>query len=52
MTSNKGQLVSVDATAGRVASKINLGGKVYVPPVVADGRLYVLTDAAKLVAFR
>ncbi|MFT5509385.1 MAG: outer membrane protein assembly factor BamB [Hyphomicrobiaceae bacterium] len=52
LTSNKGQLVSVDATAGRVASKINLGGKVYVPPVVADGRLYVLTDAAKLVAFR
>ena len=44
--------VVFDATAGTVATKINIGDKVYVPPVVAEGRLYVLTDGAKLVAFR
>ena len=52
MTSNKGQLVGVEATTGKVATKVNVGAKVYVPPIVAGGRLYVLTDDAKLVAFR
>ncbi len=52
LTSNKGALVGVDAATGRIASKMSVGKAVYVPPVVADGHLYVLTDDAKLVAFR
>jgi len=52
LTSNQGQLLGIEATVGKVAAKLNLGEKIYVPPVVAEGRLYVLTDSAKLVAFR
>lgn len=50
LTSNKGQLISVDATTGRVGEQVNLGEAVYIPPVVAQGRMFVLTDAAKLIA--
>jgi outer membrane protein assembly factor BamB len=50
LASNKGQLVSVDATTGTVGASVNLGGPVYIPPVVAQGRMFVLTDAAKLIA--
>ncbi len=50
LTSNKGQLVSVDPTTGKVGGDVNLGEPVYIPPVVAQGRMFVLTDAAKLIA--
>jgi outer membrane protein assembly factor BamB len=52
LTSSKGQLVGVEATTGRVATKLNVDSPVYVPPIVAEGRLYVLTDSAKLLAYR
>ena len=52
LASNKGILVGVDALTGTVQLKIKLGAPVYVPPVVAEGRLFVLTDDAKLIAFR
>ncbi len=50
LTSNKGQLAGVDAATGRVGSQLNLGDPVYIPPVVAQGRMFVLTDTAKLIA--
>lgn len=50
LASNKGQLVGVDAASGRVRSEQNLGGSVYVAPVVAQNRMFVLTDSAKLIA--
>ena len=50
LTSNKGQLISVDATTGKVGGQVTLGEPVYIPPVVAQGRMFVLTDAAKLIA--
>jgi outer membrane protein assembly factor BamB len=50
LASNQGALVGVDATTGRVASQQNLGTPVYVAPVVAQGRMYVLTDNARLIA--
>ncbi|MEQ1651832.1 MAG: PQQ-binding-like beta-propeller repeat protein [Hyphomicrobium sp.] len=50
LTSNKGQLVSVDAATGKVGGQVNLGEPVYIPPVVAQGRMFVLTDSAKLIA--
>ena len=51
LTSNKGQLVGVDPVAGRGMSQLNVGSPSYIAPVVAGGRMYVLTDSAKLVAF-
>ena len=51
LTSSKGQLASVEATSGKVASTQDLGSPIFVAPVVASGRMYVLTDNAKLMAF-
>lgn len=51
LTSNKGQLVGVDPATGRVTTQQSLGAPVYIAPVVASGRMYVLTDEARLVAF-
>lgn len=50
LTSNKGQLVGVEAQTGRIASQQDLGAPVYIAPVVAGGRMYVLTDKARLIA--
>lgn len=51
LTSSKGQLASVEAASGKVASTQDLGAPIYISPIVAGGRMYVLTDNAKLVAF-
>jgi hypothetical protein len=50
LASNKGQLVSVDATTGKVESTQDLGQPIYIAPVVAGGRMFVLTDKAQLIA--
>ena len=50
LVSAKGALVGVEASTGRVVSQKELGSPVYVPPVVAQGRMYILTDNAKLSA--
>jgi outer membrane protein assembly factor BamB len=51
LASGTGQLVSVDATTGRVDTTQDLGQPVYIAPIVASGRMFVLTDKAKLIAF-
>ncbi len=50
LVSSEGQLAGVDAMSGRVVSQQSLGESVFVPPVVAKRRMYVLTDKAKLIA--
>ncbi|MGI9405996.1 MAG: PQQ-binding-like beta-propeller repeat protein, partial [Hyphomicrobiaceae bacterium] len=52
LASSKGALVGVDAASGRVTSTKDLGQPVYIAPVVAGGRMYVLTDSASLIALR
>lgn len=49
LASGKGQLIGVDAVTGRVVTQTDLGGEVFIPPVVAQGRMYVLRDDATLV---
>jgi outer membrane protein assembly factor BamB len=51
LTSNKGQLVGVDAATGRLDAQLNVGAPSYIAPIVAGGRLFVMTDQAKLIAF-
>ncbi len=51
LTSSKGQLAGLEASNGRVASTQDLGSPIFIAPVVASGRLYVLTDNARLMAF-
>ena len=50
LASSKGNLVSVDAISGKVLDQRDLGDPVYIAPVVAGGRMYVLTDTATLIA--
>jgi outer membrane protein assembly factor BamB len=50
LTSAAGQLVSVEATTGKVSSTQDLGQPVYIAPIIAAGRMFVLTDKAKLMA--
>jgi outer membrane protein assembly factor BamB len=50
LASSAGQLIAVDAVSGSVSSQSDLGTPVMITPVVAEGRLYVLTDKAKLIA--
>jgi outer membrane protein assembly factor BamB len=50
LASNTGQLVGVEAATGRVASQQDIGEPVYVAPIVAQGKMFVLTDKARLIA--
>ena len=50
LASAGGKLVGVEATTGRIVTQKDLGDPVYIAPVVAQGRMYVLTDEAKLIA--
>lgn len=50
LTSSKGSLTGVDATTGKVASTQDLGTPIFIAPIVAGGRMYVLNDKAKLIA--
>ena len=45
------QLVSVSPYTGKVIARVTLGAPAYLPPVVANNALYVLTDDGKLNAF-
>ena len=50
LISSKGRLVGVEAATGKIGNTVDLGDAVYIPPVVAQGKMFVLTDSAKLIA--
>ncbi len=50
LTSAAGQLVSVEPSTGKIATTLDLGQPVYIAPIVAGNRMFVLTDKAKLIA--
>jgi outer membrane protein assembly factor BamB len=50
LASSAGLLVGVDAATGRLVTQKELGGSFYIAPIVAQGRMYVLNDSAKLMA--
>lgn len=51
LVSTTGMMVAVDAKLGSVSAKRELGTKMAIAPVVANGRMYILTDKAHLMAF-
>jgi outer membrane protein assembly factor BamB len=51
LVSNKGTMLSVDPATGKVTGTSNLGNPSYIAPIVAQGRLFVLTDNARLMVF-
>ncbi len=50
VVSNKGLMLGVDARTGQIATKADLDTAVYIPPAIANGRMFVLTDKARLIA--
>lgn len=52
LTGTNGQILSVSPYSGEVLNRTAVDGVVYLPPVVAGGMLYVLTDEGRLTAFR
>ena len=50
LISNEGLLVGADARSGQILSQVDLGTTVFVSPVVAEGRMYILADNAELIA--
>jgi outer membrane protein assembly factor BamB len=50
LVSSKGDVVSVDPLTGKIGGSMQLGDKVFIAPIVAQGHMYVLTDSAKLIA--
>ena len=50
LVSADGLLVGADARRGTVGPQVALGTAVYVSPIVAGGRMYILTDNARLIA--
>lgn len=51
LTNSLGELVALSPADGRVATRIPGLGRTYLPPVVAGGVLYVLSDDGTLTAF-
>jgi outer membrane protein assembly factor BamB len=50
LTSNKGQLVSMDPATGKLETTQDLGQPIFIAPVVANNTMFVLTDKAQLIA--
>ena len=50
LVSKKGLLVGVDAQSGKLVKQKNIGYKSLLPPIIAGGRMVLLTDKAQLIA--
>jgi outer membrane protein assembly factor BamB len=50
LVSGAGLLVGADARTGQLSTQIDLDTPVFVSPVVAGGRMYILADDAELIA--
>ncbi|NNC36528.1 MAG: PQQ-binding-like beta-propeller repeat protein [Hyphomonadaceae bacterium] len=52
MMGSNGQAIEVNPYDGSIIRTFKLSDEVYVPPIVANGTVYYITDDAKLVALR
>jgi outer membrane protein assembly factor BamB len=52
LTSSRGEMVFVSPEDGTINRTMKLGNDAHLPPVVANGVLYVLTDDGRLSAYR
>lgn len=52
LASSEGKMLSIDPATGETVDEIRIGDDVFIPPVVANGTVYVMTDEASLVAYR
>ncbi len=52
LASSQGQVAYVSPFDGTVQARVDSGGAISLPPVVADGTLYLLSDDGRLTAWR
>lgn len=52
VASSEGDVTVLDPRSGSVVKEMNVKSAVFVPPVIANETVYILTDEAKLVAFK
>lgn len=52
VVSSKGNLLALSPQTGETVGEMKLGSPVYIEPIAADGKIYVLTDKAQLIAIR
>jgi outer membrane protein assembly factor BamB len=52
MTSSNGYVVSVSPYTGDVLSTVKMGDGSWLPPIIANGMMYVLTTDGKVVAYK
>ncbi len=52
LTSSRGRSVTVNPYNGEIISEDKLADSVFVPPIIANETIYVVTDGAKLIALR
>jgi outer membrane protein assembly factor BamB len=52
VVSSEGKLASVSAQTGQVLGTVDIGDKLYIAPIIANGTVYLLTDSATLIAMR
>lgn len=50
--SSRGEAVTLSPYDGSIISKFKVGEDVFVSPIIANETVYVMTDSAKLIAFR
>ena len=52
LTNSNREMVAIDPYEGKTVATLKLKGPAYLPPVVAGGMMYVLTDDGTLTAYR
>lgn len=52
LTNSLGQVVSFSPNKGSIIDTITLDDPIYIPPVIAQDMMYVMTDNGKLIALR
>lgn len=52
LASSRGKVVALSPQSGEIVNEVKVGDAVYIEPIVAQERVYLLTDDAKLVAIR
>ncbi len=50
VVSGQGLIVGADARTGQLSGNVDLGTDVFITPIVAGGRMYILADNAQLIA--
>ena len=51
VASSIGELHAISPYSGKTLGRVDVGGPVFVPPIVAGRTIYVLTDGALLIAY-